>query len=350
MCSLSVVQVAFDGQSVPAWATRALTESGIELVSRECRTRDEVIEVAGAADVVWVFGGSRIVTADCLPDLPNCWALLRTGTGTDNIPVAEATAAGIVVAITPEAGGDAVAEHTAALILAVLRQIGSQDRLVRAGIWDRDRAWPRRPLKGQTLGLFGLGSIARALLRRLQGFDLTVIAYDPYVGDDVFDEYAVTRCDSHEVLRTADIVSLHCPLTDETYRILGRNELRMMRPDAILVNTARGLLIDEDALYTALSEGWIGGAGLDVMAQEPPEPDNPILRLDNVVITPHIAAYSNAFWSESWRLSVETLVDLAGGKWPRFCANPEVIPRRGLSVDGRPMSARPTMLDVGGEA
>ena len=334
--AFTVALVAFDGQPIPDWATRRLADSGIHLVAGECRTAAEVVALGADADVLWVFGGSPVITADCLPELPRCLAILRTGTGTDNVPLDAANAAGIVVAITPDAGSDTVAEHAVALMLALLRQVASQDRLVRAGVWDRDRAWPHWSLHGQTLGLVGFGAIARALVRRLRGFDLSIVAYDPFVGDETFAHYGVTRCDLDGVLRTCRVVSLHCPLTPETFHLIGEPELRSMRGDAILVNTARGRLVDEVALCRAVAEGWISGAALDVLESEPPDPGSPLLRLDDVIITPHIAAYSDTFFADSWRLSVETLVDLAGGRWPRASANPGVVPRRPLSRAGEP--------------
>jgi D-3-phosphoglycerate dehydrogenase / 2-oxoglutarate reductase len=326
--------VAMDGQAVPPWVAQELAGNGIAFVSGECLTKADLIKLAADANVVWVFGGSTVLTADCLPSLPKCLAILRTGNGTDNIPLAAATAVGIVVAVTPQAGGDTVADHTLALILAVLRQVTSQDRLVRAGVWDRDRAWPRAQLRGETLGLIGFGSIARAIVRRLVGFDLSILAYDPFVPQDVFERHGVEQRSLDDVISSSRIVSLHCPLTEDTYRLIGRRELRLMRPDAILINTARGLVVDEEALYKALSERWISGAGLDVMESEPPDPGNPLLALDNVIITPHIAAYSDAFWPESWRQSVDAIVNLAQGRWPDFCANPAVIPRRPLNASG----------------
>lgn len=334
MSDFNVALVAMDNSAVPGWALEQLGASGIALVARECTDQAELLEVARDADVVWVFGGSRVVTAACLPLLPRCLAILRTGSGTDNVPLVEATAAGIVVATTPEAGAQTVAEHAVGLILAAQRQITIHDRLVHDGTWDRDRAWPRGPLRGQVVGLVGFGLIARALVRTLDGFGVAYVAYDPFVSDDVLASYGVVPQSLSGVLTHSHVVSLHCPLTEQTHRLIGEPQLRAMRRDAILVNTARGGLIDEDALCRALSEGWISGAGLDVLVQEPADPGNPLLQLDNAVITPHIAALSDTYFEESWRRSVEALVDLAQGKRPTSCANPDVVPRRYLAPAG----------------
>jgi D-3-phosphoglycerate dehydrogenase / 2-oxoglutarate reductase len=161
MSRLNVAIVANDIPPTPDWVGRSLAERGIDLTERACASTAEVAETAGLADVVWVVGGSRVVTADVLPLLPGCRVILRTGTGTDNIPLEAAARLGIVVANTPEATMHQVAEHALGLLFAVTRQIVAQDRLVRQGIWDRDRAWPDWHMAGQTLGLIGFGRIAR---------------------------------------------------------------------------------------------------------------------------------------------------------------------------------------------
>jgi D-3-phosphoglycerate dehydrogenase / 2-oxoglutarate reductase len=329
MADFNAALVAMDGHDVPEWVLQMLSQHGIDLVAEECTNPADVVDVASDADAIWLFGGSRVITAECLPLLPRCSAILRTGSGADNVPLAEATAAGIVVATTPEAGAQSVAEHALALILAALRQITTHDRLVRVGTWDRAEAWPRA-LRGRVVGLIGFGLIARALSRVLAGFDVSCIAHDPFVSDDVFAAHGVSRRTLAEVLSQSHVVSLHAPLTDQTHHLIGEAELRAMREDAILINTARGSLVDEPALRRALSEGWISGAGLDVLDREPTEPDNPLLQLGNAIITPHIAALSETYFDESWRLSVETLIDLASGRWPRSCANGDVTPRRRL--------------------
>lgn len=327
MDSFTVALVALDGQHVPDWVESELEQAGVELTAAECETQDDLLRLAADADLVWVFGGSRVVIAEILPSLARCGAILRTGTGTDNIPVAEATEAGILVATTPQAGSEAVAEHTLGLLLAVVRKIAVQDRLVRTGVWNARRAWPQWCLQGKTLGLIGFGSIARALVSKLRGFDLTVLAHDPFVAGDVVVSHGAQPVDLDVLLDRAMIVSLHCPLTPTTTRLIDDRALGRMRPDTILLNTARGPLIDERALIRALTEGRIAGAGLDVFGKEPIARTNPLLAMDTVVLTPHIAGYSDTFFADSWRLSTDTIIDLANGRWPRSCANPDVNAR-----------------------
>ena len=327
MTRFKVAMVHMDPEELPAWVPETMASHDVDFVFQECETRAQLAACAGDADVVWIFGGSHIVTAESLADIPQCGALIRTGSGTDNIPIDAATARGIIVANTPEAFNDGVSDHTIGLLLAVVRQIGIQDRKVRKGIWDRHAGFPGWHLQGQTLGLIGFGHIARLVTRKLSGYGMTVLAYDPFVGANVMAEYGVQAASMEQVLSGSDFVSLHCPLLAETHNLIGERELRMMKSRAILINTSRGPVVDEPALLRALTEGWIAAAGLDVLEQEPPAADNPLFGLENVVITPHIAGYSDESLDNSWRLSVETALALAKGRWPRSYVNHDVKPR-----------------------
>ncbi|MYC95925.1 MAG: C-terminal binding protein [Caldilineaceae bacterium SB0661_bin_32] len=327
MTRFKVAMVHMDPEELPEWVPETMASHDIEFVFQECETRAQLAATAEDADVVWIFGGSHIVTAENVPDLRKCGALIRTGSGTDNIPIEAATAHGIIVANTPEAFNDGVSDHTIALLLAVVRQIALQDRNVRAGTWDRYAGFPGWHLQGQTLGLIGFGHIARLVTRKLSGFEMKVLAHDPFVSAELMADHGVQAASMEQVLSDSDFVSLHCPLLDETHKLIGERELRLMRPQAILINTSRGPVVDEVALFRALTEGWIAAAGLDVLEQEPPNRDNPLFRLDNVVFTPHIAGYSDESLDNSWRFSVETILDLAQGRWPRSYVNPGVKPR-----------------------
>jgi D-3-phosphoglycerate dehydrogenase len=274
------------------------------------------------------------VSADSLALIPRCGVIIRTGSGTDNVPVAAATALGIVVANTPDAARDAVADHAVGLLFAALRRIALYDRSVRAGNWHTSAPWSIGQMHGRSLGLIGFGRIAQGVAQRMRGFELSIRAYDPQVPEATMSAHGAQAASLTSVLAHSDFVSIHCPLTDETFHLLGERELRLMKPTAILINTARGPVIDEPALIRALTEGWIRAAALDVLEQEPPAPDNPLLALDNVVITPHVAAYSEQFLQESWRLSVETVIALAQGYWPRSYVNADVRPRWRLTPPG----------------
>jgi D-3-phosphoglycerate dehydrogenase len=327
MSRFKVALAGLDGQTVPDWVPTDLALKKIDLVVKECMGDADLVGLAADADVVWLFGGSRVVTAANLALLPRCGAILRTGSGTDNVPVEAATGLGIIVANTPDALTEAVSDHAIGLLFAVLRQIALQDRAVRRGLWDRSRAWPHWTLRGRTLGLIGFGRIARSLVRKLSGFEIQHLVCDPLVSPETAAQLGGRAATLDEVLSEADIVSIHSPLTPATRHLIDERALRRMKPTAVLLNTARGPIIDEGALGRALSDGWIAGAGLDVLEQEPPDPACRLLQLDNVVITPHIAAYSDEYLECSWRLSVETVVALAEGRWPRSCVNRPANPQ-----------------------
>jgi D-3-phosphoglycerate dehydrogenase len=310
--------------------THEFTEQDIDFVVQECTTREMLEAVAGDADVVWVFGSHNCIYPENFDVIPACGAIIRTGSGTDNIPVQEATRRGIIVANTPEATTDGVSDHAIALLLAVIRQVAVQDRAVRQGKWDRNFARPNQHLTGQTLGLVGFGRIPQAVNRKLRGYELQVLAYDPYVISERMAEQNVRAVSLDELLAESDFVSVHTPLGEETYHLIDEHALRRMKPRAIVINTSRGPVIDEHALVRALTEGWIAAAGLDVLEQEPPDPANPLFQLDNVVITPHIAAYTDEQLKLSWELSVESAIAMANGKWPRSYVNREVKPRWNL--------------------
>ena len=330
MSRFKVVLMDFDADAVPDWVGKALTEAGIDFAAHKCRTSAELAEHAGDADVVWNWG-SRVMTAESLAALPHCAGIIRTGSGTDNIPVEEATRRGIVVVNMPEAHNDAVSNHAIGLLFAVMRQISLHDRAVRAGEWSQARRVPGWHLHGQTLGLVGFGLIARLVAKKMRGFDLTLLAYDPYVSAEAMAKEAVRAASLDELLASSDFVLVHCPLTQETFHLIGERELRRMKPSAILINTARGPVIDEPALVRALTEGWIAAAGLDVLEQEPPAPDNPLFKLSNTVLTPHVAGQSDEDQQLCWRMSVEAAIAFAQGRWPHTYVNRGVKPRLNLA-------------------
>ncbi len=327
MKPFKVALVGLDNQVVPQWVYERFAEAGIEFVVRECTSREMLAETAGDADAVWVFGTHYCLYADNLDVIPRCGAIIRTGSGTDNVPVAQATELGIVVANTPDGMTDGVSDHTIGLLFAVTRQIATQARLVREGKWNRYLAWPNWHLRGQTLGLVGFGRIPQAVARKLSGYEMNVLVYDPYVRAEMLAKFGARSVSLDALLAESDFVSLHSPLLPETRHMIDEAALRKMKRHAILINTARGPVVDEGALIRALEEGWIAGAGLDVLEKEPPDENNPLLQMNNVVVTPHIAAYSDLYLEDSWRLSVEAALDMAQGKFPRSYVNPQVKPK-----------------------
>jgi D-3-phosphoglycerate dehydrogenase len=201
------------------------------------------------------------------------------------------------------------------------------DKLVRQGIWSPKHGWPDWHIRHKTLGLVGFGHIPRMLVKKLSGFEMTVRAYDPFVSADAMAQYGAQAASLDMVMAEADFISVNCPLTKDTRHLIGEKELRRMKPKTLLINTSRGPVIDEPALIHALTEGWLAGAGLDVFEQEPIDPNNPLLKMNNVVLTPHIGGYSDESTDLFWRLSLETVLDLSQGRWPRSYVNHDVKPR-----------------------
>ena len=328
------------GEEVPEWVRGALRDEGIDFVQHECHNREELEQYAAEADLVWVWG-SRVISGDRLDCLKKCGAILRTGTGTDNVPEVEATAMNILVTNTPEAVAEEVSDHAIALLFSVIRQTAAQDALVRAGVWERRIHKTRWHLRGSTLGVLGFGHIARLLVRKMSQFELKILVHDPYISPERVTQAGAEPASFERVLAESDFVSVHVPLKPDTRHLIGEQALRSMQPHAVLINTARGPVVDEVALIRGLTEGWIGGAGLDVCEQEPIAKDNPLLKLDNVVLTPHTAGYSDIFYDCFWRYSVETVLAIANGFWPRSPLNRrQITPRWPLADTEWPAEPR----------
>jgi D-3-phosphoglycerate dehydrogenase len=325
-----VVLVGTGYERVPDWVFEKLHRESIDFLHRGCRTVEELVQEAGDVDLVWVWGGP-ILMEGCLEAFPRCGAILHSGSGTDNIPVAEATRLGIVVANIPDAACNEVSDHAIGLLFAVIRRIPSYDHALKEGRWLCGMLEHRWHLAGQTLGVIGFGHVARAVARKMAGFGLTVLGYDSYVNDRIMAEHNVRATSLDYLLANSDFISVHCPLTTTTHHLISERELHLMKHNAVLINTSRGAVVDEAALIKTLKGGQIGGAGLDVFEQEPTPPNNPLLRFENVVVTPHVAGQSDLFPEIYWRYSVETIILLANGYWPRSVANPGVKPRWDLT-------------------
>lgn len=327
MARFRVVQVITRDPLMSDQMADRLTSAGIELVVAVCANQEDLVRHAGDADVVWVLGDHRLLRGDNLDALPHCGAILRSGAGTDDVDVTGATQRGILVVNTPQVVTEAVADHAISLLFSLVRQVSRQDRLVRRGEWSARLAMPGRRFSGAALGFVGFGRIPRLMTRKLAGFGMRFLGTDPSETAEEMARHGVTWVRLDELLAQADYVSLHCPLTQATRHLIGESALRQMQPHALLVNTARGAVVDEQALIRALQEGWIAGAALDVLDQEPPALSNPLLRMEHVIITPHVAGYSDTYPQEFLEGSVEALIDLAQGRLPRSVVNPGVIPR-----------------------
>ena len=261
------------------------------------------------ADCTGIVVGVDPLDAEVLACAPKLRAVAKYGVGVDNIDMDYCNAHGIKVSRTVGANSEAVADYAVALMLAVARRVPAIDRKCREMNWGKITT---RDVSHATLGLFGLGAIGRNVAKRAQGFDMKVMAYDPYWPEDFAREHDIQRVDPETIFREADFISLHLPLTPETEGFVGERELAMMKPGAVLINTARGGLVDEKALLAALKEGRIYGAGLDAFAHEPPEDDD-WFTLDNVVLGSHCAASTTGATENMGRMATENLLrDLRG--------------------------------------
>jgi D-3-phosphoglycerate dehydrogenase len=250
--------------------------------------------------------------------------IAKHGTGLDNVDVEAASDRGIVVCNTPDANTQSVAEHAIALLFGVRRQLHTADRHVRAGGWDR-AAFTGRELAEDTLGLLGFGNIARSVATLAQGVGMDVVVYDPFVSADAVPP-AVTVIDSvPRLCERADAVSLHVPLTDDTRHLVGRAELDRLGAHGVLVNTARGAVVDEDALVDALAEGVIAGAGLDTFESEPPGADHPLAGRDEVLLTPHVGATTEQALGRMSRQAADNVRTVYEGGLPTTTVNRETL-------------------------
>ncbi len=289
------------------------------------------IAAAAEADAIITSWGIRIDEA-IIRRLKRCVVIGVGSVGVDMVDVAAATEAGIVVTNVPDVFIEEVADHAMMLLLAAARRVKVMDRLVVDGRWSEGRPLlnhvPR--LLGQTLGLLAFGNVARCTARRASGFGLHVIAHDPYVSELVIGEAGVEPVSFGELLERSDYLSVHAPLNAETRHLLDGTAFRRMKSSAVIVNTARGGVIHEADLIAALHDGTIAAAGLDVLESEPPAPDNPLLAMDNVILTPHVASATTRMRPETRRRVGREVALVLRGRWPMSCVNPTVLPRVSL--------------------
>jgi len=289
-----------------------LAVAGAELVVVPCN--GDIVKVQRAVlDASAVLVRESPIDAAAIMAMRRCKAIVRYGIGVDNIDLDAARLRRIAVANVPDYGTEEVSDQALALLMAVARRVVTRHRDVRQGAWNVGPAQKMHRLAGQTLGLIGYGRIAAAVARKLRGIGITrVLAHDPFTALPE----SVAAASVEDVCREADIISLHAPLTTGTRHILDRERIALLKPGAIIVNTARGGLIDEAALAQALREGRLFGAGLDVFAEEPVRGDNPLLALDNVVVSDHTGWYSEESVQELQRKAAEEVARVLGGGTP----------------------------------
>ena len=283
---------------------------------------------ASDADAIITSWGIQF-DREIIGKLEKCVVIGVGSVGVDMVDVAAATDARIVVTNVPDVFIEEVADHAMMLLLAAARRIRVMERTIVSGDWYRGRgvleAVPR--LMGQTLGLFAFGNIARCTARRAMGFGLRVIAHDPYVSELTMSEAGVEPVGFTELLQRSDYLSVHAPLNDETRHRFDAAAFAQVKPTAVLINTARGSIVDESALIDALTGGRLAAAALDVLETEPVGQDNPLLRMDNVVLTPHVASATSRMRPETRRRVGREVALVLRNRWPRSCVNPTVLPK-----------------------
>jgi D-3-phosphoglycerate dehydrogenase / 2-oxoglutarate reductase len=294
-------------------------------------TEEGFIAAATGCDAVYAKAMSFTKTMiDALPD--TCRGIVLGSVGVDYVDVAAATACGIPVTNCPDTFIEEVADHAMTLLLAGQRRVIEQDRMVREGRWRDGRPQlleiPR--LMGSVLGFIAFGRVARLTALRAKAFGLHLLAYDPFIDETLIRQFGAEPATLEEVLSKSDFVSMHAPATPEARGLLTEKHFRLMKKTAWFINTGRGSTVDEAALITALQQGWIAGASLDVLEIEPPRQDNPLLQMNNIILSPHNASASARFDPARRRRVGQELSLVLSGKWPMSCVNPTVLANSAL--------------------
>ena len=303
----------------------ALLDPVADIVALQATTDVELLEVVGDADALLVCYAP--VTRRVIERLTRCRLIARYGIGVDNVDTAAAAARHIPVTNVPDYCIDEVSDHALALLFACARKVSILDRRVRSGRWEARDAAPMHRLQGRVLGLVGFGKIPRRLTPKARAIGLDVIAFDPYVPREEMRAAHVEKVDLETLLARADYVSVHAPLVPDTRGLIGEPALRAMKPTAYLINTSRGPIVSHDALVKALREAWIAGAALDVIEHEPPRDIETLRGLETLVLTPHVAFYSEESVRELQRKAVENVVRALSNEPLRYVVREAPAPR-----------------------
>jgi D-3-phosphoglycerate dehydrogenase len=321
---MPTVVIAHEDANKSAVEEQVLSAIGATIVYERNTERLAQLDIAPQVDALMV--GTERVPAALLDKLTNCRIVSRVGVGLDAIAIPEATSRGIWVTNVPDFPIDEVSTQAMAMLLSHARRLPLLMQQSRQHVWNAQSVRPIPRLKGQTLGLLGFGRLGRQVAVKARGFGLNLIAHDPYLDASIISSAGVQPVTWHELLRASDFISLHAPLTPDTYHIVNADALALVKPTAYLINTARGGLIDADALVQAVREGRLAGAALDVFETEPLPSDHPLWNLDQVIITPHVAWYSEDSMHDVKVRASEEVVRVLRGETPRNPAN-QIAPR-----------------------
>lgn len=301
----------------------AYLKENFEVVQGTSTEPGEIIRQARGCAAILIR--SARITAEIMDALPGLKVVAKHGMGVDNIDVEYATKKGILIVNAPFSNLNAVAEHIVMLLLALSKRTVRMDKLTRAGEFARRNAYKTVELKGATVGIIGLGKISRRVVKKLSGFEMNILASDPFVRQEDVGSLPVTMVTAEEVYEKSDFVIVHTSLFPSTFHLVGAEQFRLMKPTAFIINAAREAVIDEAAMIEALKRGEIAGAGLDVFEQEPPAPDNPLFAMDNVILSPHNAALSSGALRAMAMDSAMGITEYLTGKPVTYPVNGEML-------------------------
>lgn len=303
-----------------------LAEVDAELYEADCRTEEEVIKaVEDVGGVDGLLVENALIGRKVFEALPRLKVVGRYGIGVDVVDLEAATEHGVYVVNVSSYCEDEVSNHALALLLACIRKITQLNDTVRKGNWDYNPFKPIYRTKGKVLGIIGFGKIPRVLVKKVKPFGFKIIVYDPFIDKSVEKEYGIKIVDLDDLIKNADYISVHVPLTESTKHMISTREFNMMKDTAFIINTSRGPLLDEKALIKALENKKIAGAAMDVIENEPITKDNPLIKMPNVIITPHVAYYSEESLVELQSKVARGVADALVGKVPENLVNRDVL-------------------------
>lgn len=311
------------------WEEQECKKLGIKFFHYQMKNASpsELIETFKDADII--LTNMADFTAEVLDGLKNVKVLLRHGIGYDNVDVEAATRNGIIFANEATASSDDVAEHAIMLMLETFRKKKLQDKVLNRWIysrkWSSEDIYPMHRMKGKTLGIIGCGNIGSLVLEKMSGFGMKILVSDPYLSEERYKELSIEHVPFDDIIKESDIITIHVPVTEETRGMFHLDKFRLMKKSAVIINTARGPVLSTDDLITALKTGIISGAGIDVYETEPPHPESEIITMENVILSPHIAWYSEEGGWDIRYMIMDDVKAFLDGKPPRFVINPEVL-------------------------
>lgn len=324
--------ILITGPEIATKAKEMLEENNFKILFVPAYSSSELLEgIAKKEQIDALLVRTGKITRDVLTASSRLKVVVKHGVGVNNIDIKTANELNIPVFITLNGNYQSVAEHTVALIYGLTKEIVRLDGRLRKGYWDKP-SYKGVELNKKSLGLIGLGRIARRVIELVRPLNMDIIGYDPYVSKDKFPYEVKAAKNLDEVLSCSDYISIHCPLTEETRNLIDEEEFKKMKNEAFIINTARGGIINEISLIKALKQGWIAGAGLDTFSMEPPQKDNPLWGMSNVIVTPHIAGVTKESFERMGVESVQHILSIINNEKVVLseCVNPQVL-KKGIN-------------------